>query len=252
MAVAVDATGTAKTGVAATSTGSIAAGITVGAGANPILVLGIQFGGDPGAITACNWDSGGTPQAMTQVGTLKLESDNLGSATIFALTAPTAGAKNISITWTNSVSWTFGLISFTGADQGSVSGTCINFISGNPACAAATGPYPTPSGVNLNSPVGDFCVLFGASNAETWLTTGGTGTNLYALNTNVSGFGRYTTGAGAATTLAGGANGTANPCCYVGCDIAAVGTVGGGGPTPTPQFSVGMTHIIQQSRMVGY
>src|ERR1700746_2328614 len=130
MAVAVDATGTGKTGVAATSLSEAVSSITVGSGSNRVLILHIQFGGDPGAITAVTWDTGGTNQAMTQVGIIH-ESDSLAFAAIYGLIAPTSGAKLLKVTWTNSVSWTYCMQSFTGADQGSVATTCINVVSGN-------------------------------------------------------------------------------------------------------------------------
>jgi hypothetical protein len=251
LAVALDATNaTGLTGAAATSTGSIASGITVGAGANRILVVGLQFGGLPGAITVCNWDSGGTPQAMTQIGTIQAESDNLGSATLFALINPTAGAKNISVTWTNSVSWTIGLASFTGADQGSVAGTCINFVSGNPTTGTAANDAYPHGGVAINSPVNDACVLFAASNNDSLNGSGTIGTKIYALNTNITGAGTFKLGAGAATSIAVSRDAftTNNPACYVGCDIAAVGTVGG----TIPLFDASFPHIIRPTLVVGY
>jgi hypothetical protein len=229
MAVAVDAAGTGKTGVAATSLTEAASSITVGAGANRALALLIQFGAVVSNVAAF-WDEAGTNQAMKQIGN-KAESDNLASAYIFGLIAPTSGAKLLKVTWTTSASWTYGLISFTGADQADVLGTFRNFISGNPSSAATSvaEAYPT-GGVNVNSPANDFCLLSMASNNQAPSTTTGqtgqVGTFFYGLGTNVSGAAVYTAGAGASTNLSisvAGNGAVAQPCCWAACDIAAVG-----------------------------
>jgi hypothetical protein len=229
MAVALDASGTAKTGTAAVTLTEGASSLTVGAGANRALALLMQFGGLVTNVTAF-WDEAGTNQAMTQIGK-QAESDNLASTYIFGLIAPTSGAKLLKVSWTTSVSWTYCMASFTGADQASVQGTFKNFISGNPAstASASNAAYP-PGGASINSPVNDFCILGAGSNNQGFaLTTGGTGqvgTFLYGLNTNVSGAGVFVTGAGASTALSVSAlqnSNVAQPCCWAACDIAAVG-----------------------------
>ena len=222
MAVAVDAAGTGKTGVAATSLTEGASSITVGAGANRALALLIQFGAAVSNVAAF-WDEAGTNQAMKQIGN-KAESDNLGSTYIFGLIAPTSGAKLLKVTWTTSASWTYGLLSFTGADQADVLGTFRNFISGADATRGGVPEvYPTTTGLNVNSPVGDFAIACAGSSAATF-NAATVGTNLYNLNTNVSGCGAYITGGGASTNIRlSDSDSSAVPACWAACDIAAVG-----------------------------
>jgi hypothetical protein len=250
MAVAVDATGTAGTAsLAANNTGFTegASTITIGAGANRVLVLFVQFSAATiPTNTTVSWDSAGSGQPMTLIGQ-KAESDNLACTAIYGRLGPTSGSgRLLKMQWDPHVamSYTYCMMSFTGADQGSVATTFKNFLSGNPAATAASGgaAYPPTTGVNVNSPVGDFCVLCGASNNMSinlaGSLSGQVGTQLYGLNTNVSGGAVYTTGAGASTNLAlAMSNASSNPACYAAFDIAAVGTVGGLPAGLNPIFS---------------
>jgi hypothetical protein len=238
VAVSVNATGAAQTGAASTTGFTDAAShITVAAGSNRALCLALQLSAKPSSVTA-NWDTTGTNQAMGLAGAAQGESDNLAFCYLFGLIAPTTGALKLKVTWSvTSASWTYCLIAFNGADQAAVGTTFKNYTSAGTASAANSGgngafAYPT-GGVNINSPSGDFCILSAGSNNQGFDTvTGGTGqvgTFLYGLNTNVSGGAVYTTGGGASTNLALSANGNggvSQPCCYAGCDIAAVAASG--------------------------
>lgn len=235
MAVSVNATGTAGTGVA-TTTGftEAAATITIAAGSNRVLCLVLQLSAKPTVNPTATWDTGGTNQIMTLVGAPQGESDNLGFCYIYGLIAPTTGAKLLKVSWvTTSATFTYCLVAYNGADQGSAGGTFRNFQSNNPASAASAvnHAYPT-GGVNVKSPSGDFCILSAGSNNQGFaLTTGGTGqvgTFIYGLNTNVSGGAVHTAGTGAATNLAVSAlqnSNVAQPACWAACDIAALGAV---------------------------
>jgi hypothetical protein len=254
MAVVLNAAGTAATG-AATTTGFTegAATITIGAISNSVLGLLLNTSADVSATLAVHWDTAGTNQLMTQAGTKIGESDNLGWCYLFGLIAPTTGGKLLKVAWTTiSASYTYCLIAFNGADQGSVAGTFRNFISGNPATATSNNvaypPVGTPA--HLNAPVNDMGIFCAASNASGFATsTGGvgqTGTFLYGLNTNVSGGGIYIAGAGASTNCAVSALNLSQPACWAACDIAAVGTVAGGLPNGlNPIFGERPPSVIQ-------
>jgi hypothetical protein len=249
MAVSVNATGTGQTGAASTTGFTEGAShITIAAGSNIVLALMLQLSAKPASVTA-NWDSAGTNQLMTQVGSTQAESDNLAFCYIFGLIAPTTGGKLLKVTWaTTSATFSYCLIAFNGADQGSVAGTFKNFQSGNPAASTSVAGYPT-GGVNVNSPTGDWAILAVASNNRAFQAVGQglVGTNIYVQNTNVSGGGVQTTGAGASTNLECGCQTqvTADPACWAACDIAAVGTVGGV-PDGLNEFFSGQTHPRQR------
>ena len=224
MAVALDAAGTAATAAATTLFTEAASTITVGAGANRVLALLIQFGAIVSNV-APSWDAAGTNKLMTLVGS-KAESDNLASTYIFGLIAPASGAKLLKVSWIGSASYSYCMISFTGADQGSVGGTFRNFISGADATRGGVPEvYPTTTGLNVNSPANDFAIACAGSNSAT-LNAATVGTALYNLNTNVSGCGAYITGGGASTNIRlSDSFASATPACWAACDIAAAGTV---------------------------
>jgi hypothetical protein len=249
MAVSVNATGTGGT-AGATTTGftESASTLTIAAGSNIVLALLLQLSAKPASVTT-TWDSGGTAQGMTQVGSTQGESDNLAFCYIFGRIAPTTGAKKLQVSWsTTSATYTYCLIAFNGADQGSVAGTFRNFQSGNPAASTSLAGYPV-GGVNVNSPVGDWAILCAASNIRAFQTSanGLVGTNIYALNTNVSGEGVQKTGAGASTNLACACatSASADPACWAACDIAALGTVAS---VTVPFVNIG--GILRRSRVI--
>lgn len=213
MAVAFQAKGSsATTSVAATSTTFTK--LTVASGSNLALLVGIVFGGDPGAFTVANWDNTGTPQALTQIGSASA-TDNLSKAYLFGLVNPTLGAKTLAFTWTNSVDFCYDAVSFTGVDQTGGATTFKNFNSAQTSTA--------PPSVAVTSPSGDMAAAcFGTSAAA--FATGGLGTEVYFDNTNVSASMRYLLGVGS-TTLQQTASGNF-PFIAVGCDLAAAVAAG--------------------------
>lgn len=81
-------------------------GLTVGTENNRALVLMMAFDNDPGAVTVCNWDQTGTPQALTQIGTTQaMDTWTSRKIMMFGLVNPTAGTKTLRVTWTNSVAY---------------------------------------------------------------------------------------------------------------------------------------------------
>lgn len=112
MAVAFDANASAvvKTNGGTTLT---LTGLTVGTGANRLLMAMLSFSADPGAFTECNWDSAGTPQACTFLVT----AGAARMSKMYYLIAPTSGNLSLKATWTNSVQAILNACSFTGVNQ---------------------------------------------------------------------------------------------------------------------------------------
>jgi hypothetical protein len=207
VAVAFQAKGTSQTtSVAATSTTFTK--LTVASGSNLGLVVAICFGGNPGAFTKKNWDDTGTPQALTQIITAT-ESDNLGFAYLFGLVNPTLGAKTLAITWTNSVDFCYDAVSFTGVDQTGGATTFKNAISVITSLTNAS--------LSITSPSGDMGIAAFATSAGSF-GSGGTGTDVFFDNTNISMDMRYLLGSGNAVLTTAS---SASPTVGVGCDIAA-------------------------------
>src|SRR5690349_11814286 len=105
MAVAIDATGTdALSGTSVTSFDYT--GLTVGAGlSNGALIAFISASGTtsngaaPSSMSV-HWDSAGTNQALTQIGTSQVVGGGTGTmvSSLWGLVAPTAGNKTLHIT----------------------------------------------------------------------------------------------------------------------------------------------------------
>lgn len=141
MAVAKDAAGAAvlsttqSNGAHQVPTGLI----TVGAGAT-LLIAGQEVDvTTPGSISM-TWDTagGGTNQAMTEIGTLAVDSG--GSATmnlvLFGVINPTAGNKNLTMSWTTGGPSYYMAMSFTGSDTTSVANATYGFAKNNAASGA--------------------------------------------------------------------------------------------------------------------
>lgn len=114
--VAIDAVGTQNTGVA-TNVGFT--GLTVGSGSNRALMLAVGWISDPGAITAKNWDSLGTPQALTELVSIQASGAATWVAKVYGLRAPTSGNKTLQLTWTNSIEYALNAMSFINVEQSS-------------------------------------------------------------------------------------------------------------------------------------
>jgi hypothetical protein len=219
MAVAFDAKPTGSSPVFDVSfTGATSVDLTtmtVGASANA-LVGGICFSAAVSSVVL-HWDSAGTNQLMTQIGTATAGSGaTLVNVYLFGLLAPTTGAKNLHATWTTSSDGYCSAISWTGVDQGAFATSFINFTS-------HADTNVTPVTVTVPTTVGNATVSWmanhgvdatGALNQTLW-TEDSAGTLNQAAQYNLS--------AGTSTlhqVVLSGAS-SANISC--GCDIVRVG-----------------------------
>jgi len=153
MAVALDTVGTAVQSAGA-STSLTYNGITVGAGANALVLL-ITFASttSPGSPLTATWDSGGTNQAMTPIGA-EVTGDG-GRQHVFMLLAPTAGNKTLAIAWHTADQAVACCISLSGVLQtggavGAIANeTSASETSGTPNLAVTCTDPGTDFGINM-------------------------------------------------------------------------------------------------------
>lgn len=167
MAVAVDAVSSAETQSASVTTATHT-NLTIGASlSNGALIVGAGW---DTKITAPNmhWDSTGTNQSMTLLGTIINTAGVEGTVALFGLRNPTSGNKTLSTSWTTaSIVCLFG-ISFTGVDQTSDAAAFMHFNS-------ATGNSAAPS-VTITSATGNIIVgaFVPGSNTTDWTSVNNT------------------------------------------------------------------------------
>src|ERR1035441_4075495 len=113
MSVAFDANATAPTRQSAGNNLSNG-NLIVGSGANRVLIATLTIASYATGV-AVAWDSGGTPQSMTLIGS----ATNAGGYTayLYGLVNPTSGNKICKATWTGFMSAELNCASFTGANQ---------------------------------------------------------------------------------------------------------------------------------------
>lgn len=226
MAVAFDAKATANSHTTGTTVVTLSnANQTVGVGSNTALICVASFEGTS-APTAFNarWDTVGTNQAMTQIGST-ISNGNFRVA-LFGLLAPTSGAKNFTLSWTNTCSCYLDLISFTGVDQTS---NAVAFTNFNSATATSTGPAT----VNITSATGNYTVATFVSGPAGDLTTLNQ-TVMYGpdiTDSNCSGAANYAVGAASNTHSCTVSASVAWAVC--GCNIVASGAAAAVSPTFT-------------------
>jgi hypothetical protein len=107
---------------------------TVSPGSNLALIAILCRNNTGVSGTTLNWDSGGTPQAMTSLGTATNTSSHIE---IFKLANPATGNKTLSASWTTGCAVCLIAIAFSGADQ-------TNVVVGGDT-ATATGSTNSPS-----------------------------------------------------------------------------------------------------------
>lgn len=191
--------------------------LTIGAGSNRGLLCGVFFenGAIPAGITA-NWDSAGTPQAMTQITNAVISADGTNSCTgaMYGLLAPTSGNKNLQVSWTgNNVAYAFA-ISFTGVDQTSVA---VAFPHGNSAHTSST----SPATVTITSATGNQVVAMFANGFSAWGASSGTSIATDVTGPNQGVAANYNNGAASVTaTYAFTGTGLWDA---IGCDVLAAG-----------------------------
>ena len=126
MAVWIDAIG-ALQGTNVSGTSFNYSGITVGSPTNSALVLFLNHNAsaNPSAITV-HWDSAGTNQAMTLVGSASTSGIR---ARTYCLLNPTPGNKNLAVTWTTADTVGMGAVSLGGVLQTSIATAFLNQIT---------------------------------------------------------------------------------------------------------------------------
>lgn len=167
MAVAVDAVSSAETASGAGVTTATHTNLTIGASlSNGALIFGVGW---DAKVTSPNahWDSAGTNQLMTLIGTVNTAGTN-GTVAIFGLRNPTSGNKTFSTSWTGASLATIFGVSFTGVDQTSDANAFKNFNS-------ATGNSTTPS-VTITSATGNIIVgaFVNSDNTVDWTSVNNT------------------------------------------------------------------------------
>lgn len=222
MAVAVDATTAATTDPGTVATLTIS-NLTVGAAlSNGALAAAICWANNavPGTITA-KWDNAGTPQTMTLIASTTVSEANSDTTLqLYGLLAPTAGNKQLVISWTGgSFEAHAAAISFSGVDQTSVA---VAFPHGN----TATGDTATAT-VAITSATGNMVVSAFGQNSSTWGTISGTTIASESSGPSAAFAASYNSGAATVTQTAVLSSGT-NFWSASGCDVLAAA---GGGDT---------------------
>src|ERR1019366_3963477 len=146
MSVAFDAAATAAT-ITLFANSLTNGNLTVGTGANRVLIVEVAFGAAVTGVSA-HWDTAGTNQAMTLIKSASTSSGRM--VQLWGLVAPTSGHKTLGVTWTTFTDCILDCCSFTGASQ--VGGTTTLANSGS-----ATGSSGNAS-LTFNSSAGDYAV----------------------------------------------------------------------------------------------
>lgn len=195
MAVAVSAH-TAMTGATSTAGGSVALSATVNVG-DTLLIVGMEMDtSTPGTATA-NWDTAGTNQAMTLIGTVQTNSAGATpmSVALFGVVNPTSGTKNFTGVFSSGGIKNCYLlgVSFTGTSTVSVAAATLGLNQTNIATSATT-----TNTTSASIPTGDLVLAW-------WSDLNGAGTlngtslgSDTALTTNA--FASWYSGAGGTVT----------------------------------------------------
>lgn len=184
MTVGVDATATGSTSAASGATTITNANLTVGSGATLLIVFLNTFTGITGV--SVNWNSTGTPQAMTQVAAAS-NSGAFRQVLIYALLAPTAGSHTCAATWTTGSAASMDLLSFTGTATDTLANACQNAASNTGTGTSATVTATSAIG-NLN-----VCGVCAATSVNSVTATGSTG--IFTDNNQIGSGGARATGA---------------------------------------------------------
>jgi hypothetical protein len=192
--------------------------LTVGSGSNRALVASIMFNAVVSTV-ALHWDTAGTNQSMTQIGT---GTNSIGSTNViylFGLLAPTSGAKTLGATWTTSAAGYLSGISWTGVSQTSFATSFINFNHVANSCGGTT-----TSSITVTTTSGNATVEFGGnSGSETG--TAFNQTQWYEDHTGTpNSWANYALSAGASTTFNETVSATSTQTHECGCDIVAAAT----------------------------
>ena len=226
MAVGFDAKSTSPTATTSPTrqTSHSHTNLTVGSGANRGLVFGFAWEDiNPGPITACNWDNGGTPQAMTAIVSPTAASDGTYVA-LYGLVNPTAGNKTLFISWTNSAELIACGIAFTGVDQ-TGGATTFAHATTNASTGAGSAALPANPTITITSATGNYTVAI-AQVGHSAHPTSPTQTSWFGVDGNNANNPAGSYAAGAATVTHAFTISPTNPWIMAGVDIVAAG--GGG------------------------
>lgn len=132
--------------------------LTVGA-SDTFLLMGIELDSTTPGTAAAHWDSGGSNQAMTSLGTIITEATSTAKALVlFGLVNPVAGNKTASHSFSGQSAAANGysfLISFTGSETSSVAAATEGYATNSNSTGTTAS---VASGVSI--PSGDMAVAF--------------------------------------------------------------------------------------------
>ncbi len=210
--VNVDATATTLTITGALTTSATNSSLTVGVGATALLAW-FQTGSSV-VSPVLTWDSGGTNQAMTIIGSTLIAG---GRCYLFGLLNPTPGNNTLAASWSGSANCLLDAISFTGTDNITFANAFRNFTSATPTGTSGT--------ITVPGTVGNIQVVGGTQNSYPFaaMTTTGS-TEVFRDATHAAGIGCRAPSAASLTWTA--STSTSTQYALVGVDVSAPGVTG--------------------------
>jgi hypothetical protein len=235
MAVTVNATATAAATTASASS-LTNSNLTIGAGATALLAV-LTLDGQiniPSDVTVA-WNTGGTPQAMTQIAEINQLDANV-ICYLFGLVNPAAGNLNMTASWTDAAPAMLDAIAFNGTINSTVANAFLH--------AATNSGSGTPT-LSVTSQAGNIVVASLAEiDAVTSLTA--TGSTSGRIVTDASGFGFAWSRAPGASTVAWTGAPDSGEWVIAGVDIAAASVQSG---TTTETASAASTQSALATRL---
>ncbi len=150
MTVAFDAKTTSAVFLSASSAGTLSGtNLTIGSGANRVLIAFVTFSTLTVTGVSVLWDATGTPQPLTKI--IGVNSGGAaGRAELWGLVAPTPGNKTLRVLYTGTSDVELAGASFTGADQ---TGGATTFYNSTSTIGGSTTPT-----ITATSTAGDIAV----------------------------------------------------------------------------------------------
>lgn len=165
-------------------------------GANTAVVAALSLQHSASA-PALHWDSTGTNQALTLIGSVS-DPSSVVTTYLFGLVGATAGNKTLSATWTGTSDVTLAGMALTGVNQ---TGGVTSFAHFNSASTSGSAPSLT-----VTSATGDVVVGALGVSANALSTLSGTQWYVDNVPNNFSAGGMYAAGAATVTLTATGTN----------------------------------------------
>lgn len=191
--------------------------LTVGAGSNRALAVLLAFTQTAvPTFTKVEWDTGGSPQAMTAItGTGGGTGASSISTVAYGLIAPTSGNKILTVTWSGAALTAYGVaISFTGVDQTS---TAVAFPHGTGTWNGSA--IAGPASVTITSATGNMTAAGFCNNSAAFTATNNTQLAPDPITASFDVISNYASGA-ATVTHTGTFSGT-DPWISFGFDVLA-------------------------------